>query len=132
MPIAEKLYAAMTAAGIPIVGVSIGRTDDKATWRVDYADGAGADAKTAAAAVIAAFDGVKADEPPPRHLSKVTILDRLNAVGLVKQAFDAMGGPGSYVYERWQAAGDMIDITHPLVVQVLDAIGADKAAILKP
>lgn len=133
MPIAQDLYAAISAAGLSIVGVSIGRPDDKTTWRVDYADGVGsADSKTAAAAVIAAFDGVKADQPPPRHLSKVTILDRLNDAGLVAKAFTAMGGPGTYIYERWQAAGDLIDITHPLVVQVLDAIGADKAAILKP
>lgn len=78
---------------------------------------------------IAAYRALTAPKP---HLSKVIILDRLNDAGLVAKAFTAMGGPGTYVYERWQAAGDMIDITHPLVVQVLDAIGADKAKILAP
>ena len=68
----------------------------------------------------------------PLLLSKVTILDRLNAAGLLAKAFAAMGGPGSYVYERWQAASEMVDTTNPLVTQVLDAIGADKATILAP
>ena len=65
-------------------------------------------------------------------LAKVAILDRLNAAGLLGKAFAAMGGPGSYVYERWQAASEMIDAANPLVTQVLDAIGADKSAILAP
>lgn len=68
----------------------------------------------------------------PLLLSKVTILDRLNAAGLLAKAFTAMGGPGSYVYERWQAASEMIDTTNPLVTQVLDAIQADKTIILAP
>lgn len=79
--------------------------------------------------VILAYRALTAPKP---LLSKVTILDRLNAAGLVAKAFTAMGGPGTYVYERWQAAPEMVDITHPLVVQVLDAIGADKSVILAP
>lgn len=76
------------------------------------------------------IDDYNPPPPAPVIISKVTILDRLNAAGLVSAAFQAMGGPGSYVYERWQAAGDQIDVDHPLVVHVLDAIGADKAVIL--
>lgn len=78
---------------------------------------------------VVAFD--KAPDVKPT-LSKVTILDRLNAAGLVAKAFTAMGGPGTYIYERWQAAPEMVDVTHPLITQVLDAIGADKAKILAP
>jgi hypothetical protein len=47
---------ALRAAGIPIVGVSIGREDDKRTWRVDFAAGATVQQRTAAAALITAFD----------------------------------------------------------------------------
>lgn len=74
----------------------------------------------------------RASTDPPVTVSKVAILDRLNAVGLISKAFVAMGGPGSYLYERWQAAADQVHVSNPLVVQVLDAIGADKAVILAP
>lgn len=44
------------AAVAPIEGVSIGRANDKATWRVDFAKDATLSQQKAAQAVIAAFD----------------------------------------------------------------------------
>jgi hypothetical protein len=44
------------AAVCPIVGVSIGRRDDRSTWRIDYAPNATAEQRAAAQATLEAFD----------------------------------------------------------------------------
>lgn len=43
----------------PIHGVSIGRRNDKSTWRIDFKDEATAEQRAAAQAVIDAFDAEK-------------------------------------------------------------------------
>ena len=50
------LHTQLTAAGIPVSGISIGRKDDKATWRVDFAPEATDEQKAQAAQIVAAFD----------------------------------------------------------------------------
>lgn len=52
---AAQLHAAI-AAVCPIHGVSIGRKDDKATWRIDFADDATEQQKTAARLTLSTFD----------------------------------------------------------------------------
>lgn len=52
---AASVSEALKAAGVPFVSVSIGRKDDKATWRVDFAPTATDADKAQAASVIAAF-----------------------------------------------------------------------------
>jgi predicted transcriptional regulator len=44
------------AAVCPITGVSVGDVNDKATWRISFGDSATDQQKTAAAAVVTAFD----------------------------------------------------------------------------
>lgn len=51
-----NLHAQLTAAGIPVSGISIGRKDDKATWRIDFAPEATDEQKAQAAQIVAAFD----------------------------------------------------------------------------
>ena len=51
------LLAALAAAGVPVIGVSIGIKDDKSTWRVDFAEDVTDEQKTQAAGIVAAFDG---------------------------------------------------------------------------
>ncbi len=46
----------LKAATLPVIGVSIGRTDDKGTWRIDYAPEATPEQRAAGAALVAAFD----------------------------------------------------------------------------
>lgn len=75
MTLAATLDRALRAVA-PIAGVSIGRDDDKSTWRIDYADTATAAQKAAAEAVLAAFD--PAAEEAPLRLSKLAIVDRLS------------------------------------------------------
>jgi|SRR6266446_3782054 len=51
MTVATLLDAALKAAGIPIIGVSIGDPNTRGTWRVQYEAGA-TDAQRAAGAVL--------------------------------------------------------------------------------
>lgn len=60
--ITQRLDAAIKEV-CPINGVSIGRPDDKATWRIDFAQSATAQQRADAAAVVEAFDPNA--EPPP-------------------------------------------------------------------
>lgn len=53
--IAAKLDAAVRAV-CPIHGISIGRADDKATWRIDFKEEATTEQRTDAEAVKQAFD----------------------------------------------------------------------------
>ena len=55
-----QLHAEIEAV-CPIQGVSIGKVDDKKTWKVHYADLATQEQKDAAQAVINAFDWAAAE-----------------------------------------------------------------------
>ena len=55
----QSLTAALDTAlraVAPIIGISIGRMDDRRTWRIDFAPEATQSQRDAAASVIAAFD----------------------------------------------------------------------------
>lgn len=56
----------------PIDGVSIGKPDDKATWRIDFQEAATKEQRAAAQGIIA---GVKAIDPP----KAITALDMVLA-----------------------------------------------------
>lgn len=60
MAVAERLDRALRAAAIPIVGVSVGREDDRATWAVQYDDTATDQERTDGDALVQAFDPVGA------------------------------------------------------------------------
>ena len=81
MTIATKLDAAIKAV-CPIHGVSIGRKDDKQTWRIDFKDDATEPQKTAAQAVVDAFN-VAAAEIPPDQADIDNIQKQLKALALV-------------------------------------------------
>lgn len=54
--IAAALDVAMKAAGIPITGVSVGRPEDRASWRVDFARTATAQQISDGLSIVATFD----------------------------------------------------------------------------
>lgn len=54
--LAAGLTLALVRAGIPVVGVSIGRETDRATWIVFYAVTATDAQRTAGAALVATYD----------------------------------------------------------------------------
>ena len=64
-------------------------------------------------------------------VSKLVLLERLAAVNLFEAAFQALGGPGSLMYEKWQAAS-YIDPNNQEVRQMLTAIGGDVDTLLAP
>lgn len=53
---AIELDRALRAAGVPIVGVSIGKAADKSTWRIDFDASATPQQRTQAAQLVATFD----------------------------------------------------------------------------
>ena len=54
--IAQTLHAALRQAGIPIEGVSIGKADDKATWRIDFNEAASEEERATAADIVEKFE----------------------------------------------------------------------------
>jgi hypothetical protein len=54
--IAGSLHEKIEAAGIPINGVSVGKSGDKSTWKIDFKAEATAQQKTQTAQIVAAFD----------------------------------------------------------------------------
>jgi hypothetical protein len=60
MTVAAGLDSAIQTVA-PIIGVSLGRSDDKSTWRIDFAPEATPEQRDAAAAVVAKFDVVAAE-----------------------------------------------------------------------
>ena len=82
----EKLDSALKVV-CPIHGVSVGRRDDKATWRINFKDEATAQERDAAQAVIDAFDPVAADVPI--DFSDADNMEKaLKALGLVCAAWN--------------------------------------------
>lgn len=57
----NALHTQLTSAGIPITGISIGRNDDRATWRIDFAPEATDEQKAQAAQIVTAFDVEKVE-----------------------------------------------------------------------
>jgi len=68
---AQELDVALKAV-CPIVGVSIGRSNDRATWRIDFEDRATAEQRAAARAVMDAFDP---EAPEPEAPKEETVAD---------------------------------------------------------
>jgi hypothetical protein len=54
--VAERLDRALRAAGIPIVGVSVGNDADRTTWRIDFQAAATAQHRTDGEALRLSFD----------------------------------------------------------------------------
>lgn len=86
MIVAAKLDTAIRAVA-PIVGVSIGRQDDKSTWRIDFAPEATQAERDAAAAVVTTFDvaAVEAGEA-----AKVAAIDALVLSARADAVFTAL------------------------------------------
>jgi hypothetical protein len=60
---AIKITIVIQNAGIPIHGVSIGRKNDKSTWRIDFKDEATIEQKIEASKLLQDFDESKISDP---------------------------------------------------------------------
>ena len=92
LSLAGAVDQALRAAGVPLVGVSIGDPADRATWTVQLAPTATESDRTTAAATIAAFDVVGL---PARQFDAQAISDvDLKALRAVSQAlWEAIPAP---------------------------------------
>jgi hypothetical protein len=59
----------------PIIGVSIGRRDDKSTWRIDFAPEATQTQRDAAAGVVASFDAAAVESAEQAETAAVDALE---------------------------------------------------------
>jgi len=64
MSTAARLDQALRAAGLPVMGVAIGRKDDKTTWRIDFTADATDAQRAAAAKLMSSFDVTAANAEP--------------------------------------------------------------------
>lgn len=83
MKTAGDLHAGLKAAGISVVDVSIGKRDDRATWRITYAPDITKAQQAAAQAIVDAFD-INAPEPPSFIEAVRADLQAATTVGQVK------------------------------------------------
>ncbi|HWK44931.1 MAG TPA: hypothetical protein VNT30_09430 [Stellaceae bacterium] len=68
--------------------------------------------------------------PQPTYISRLVIVDRLHAAGLLPAALTALAAD-SVSQARWQAATEILT-TDATALALLMAIGADPAVILAP
>lgn len=89
----QALTRALSAV-CPIHGVSVGRGDDRATWRIDFKDEATTGQRAAARSVIDAFDPAT-PEPPSRDVfgelddAKATIVALVKKGAITRSEIDA-------------------------------------------
>lgn len=128
-----RLHTAVVAAAPTVVGISIGRRDDRATWRVQLAEGASGEeiaaAQAAAQPVIDAF--VIPDETPPRLVDKGVIVERLIAAGKLGAARAALDAAPLEIRERWNSK-PAIHATDADARSLLAIIGLNPDEILAP
>ena len=93
--IAARLDAALKAAGIPVLGVSIGDPANRATWRLDYAPNATAQQRTDGEALRLAFDpfsqAVLDAELDVLATREATLKDVLATCALIAKTVDPAG-----------------------------------------
>lgn len=98
MDIAGRLDEALKAAGVPIVGVSIGRLADRGSWRIDYEESAGAAQRAQGEAIKLALD-----------VSPAAVADDLVARTVDSHAWRAL---------MWAVLKELNDGTNPTAAQM--------------
>lgn len=123
MNIAAKLDAAIKAV-CPIHGVSIGRADDKQTWRIDYADDATAEQREAAQSVLVSFnpDAPIISEFVTMRQARLALL----AAGKLEAVTAAVQQVGGAAQIEWEYATE-VRRDWPLVVQLTGVLGMTDA-----
>ena len=110
----------------PIYGISIGRKNDKSTWLPQFKETATSEQISAAQLIIKNVELSILDDGI--YISKLTIMNRLNAVGMLIQAISILNSD-PVKSAKWNAATE-IAINDPDVILVLTAIGIDPSAVL--
>lgn len=106
MDLAAAFHRTVAAAGVPLVGVSIGRPADRTTWRIHYAATATAQDVTTGEALIQSFDPTDAAVVARERAEDAKELDekRLQAVAVaVHQRFKASVPGDTVTLAQWRA-----------------------------
>lgn len=92
MDVAMGLDRALRAAAVPIVGVRIGRLDDRATWAVEYLPAATAPERATGEALRLSFDPLSQAaidaEAAARAVSQAALKERLADLALLASVTD--------------------------------------------
>jgi hypothetical protein len=132
---AARLHDALRAVAIPILGVSIGDSADRRTWRIDFAPSATAEDRAAAAQVVATLDVTEpAPAPVARPLAPVRKIDFLRLLTAAEyDAFVRAGETGDAELRFARAlfeAAPALHLDDPLFVQMLASVVT--AGVLTP
>lgn len=122
---ASELASAVEAI-CPINGVSIGRKDDRQTWRVDYAPSATGEQIAAAQSVLASFDFNAPSVPASVKMWQAKAA--LAASGKLEAANAAVQGAGGAVALAWEYAPD-VSRASAAVAAMASAIGLSSADV---
>ena len=114
------------ASVCPIYGVSIGRADDKTTWRIDFKDEATSEQRAAAAATVAAF--VWSDTAVPQAVTMRQARLALHAAGKLAAVDAAIQQSGTAAQIEWEYAQELRR-DHPLVAALTPALGMTEAEL---
>lgn len=126
MQTAERLLLALTRSGLPAVGVSIGRANDKTTWRVDYDGMPSSEQVAAARQVVDGFDIGAQDVP--FSITPCQARLALNSAGLRAAAEAAIAAASQDVRDAWEYALS-IERNSPFISTVGVALGLSDAEI---
>lgn len=126
MQTAERLLHVLTRSGLSVVGVSIGRGDDKTTWRVDYEGTPLPEQVAVARQVVDGFDaGALA---VPFSITPYQARLALNSAGLREAAEAAIAVASQDVRDAWEYALS-IERDSPFISAVGAALGLTDADI---
>lgn len=125
--LSERLARALQAAGVPIISVSIGSNDDRATWTIDFAKEATDEQRATAAALMARLD---TSEPTPvvapRPLTPVRKIDFLRLLQADEYAaFETLAESGDPTMRYARALFDTAPELHlddPIFTGLLQAV----------
>ena len=107
MDLAAAFHRAVAAAGVPLVGVSIGLPNDRRTWRIHYAANATAQHVATGEALILSFDPADPVVVARERAEDAKELEqkRLQAVALAThQRFKASVPGDTVTLAQWRAA----------------------------
>lgn len=110
----------------PIAGVSIGRWDNKQSWRIDFNPSATTEERDAASQVLAGFDPEALDVP--HSVTPYQARRALSAAGLRDAAEAAVAAAAYDVRDAWEYAVS-IERQSPFVLAIGAALGLAEADI---
>lgn len=126
MPYLAERLAQKIALVCPIDGVSIKDPTDKTTWRIDFRTAATADQRTAAHAVVAAFD-INATEIPA-SISLLQARRALRAAGLLDAVKAKVAASSDDIKDAWEYASSY-ERADPIIALLASELGMSDVQI---